>query len=141
MSYFFHVNDIILKCQSDKNHNIITISLLHLSDSVLRSFDTSSLSALVTLDFSKAFDTVNYELLTAKLHHGLCDSSVSLLRSFLSNRFQKVLVYNLSPSFSLQRLLCMLTSMLTMYCFSYLSNPLKLSVAYSLDDDLRKIIE
>ncbi|KYM85712.1 hypothetical protein ALC53_04493, partial [Atta colombica] len=34
-------------------------------------------AVLSILDFSKAFNTVNSELLTVKLHHyGLCDSSL-----------------------------------------------------------------
>ena len=41
------------------------------------------------LDFSKAFDCVNYEILLNKLeHHGIKGNVLSLLRSYLSNRFQ-----------------------------------------------------
>ena len=41
------------------------------------------------LDFAKAFDCVNHEVLLNKLeHHGVRGNVLSLLRSYLSNRFQ-----------------------------------------------------
>src|SRR5204862_1238712 len=41
-------------------------------------------------DLSKAFDCVNHALLLAKLHYyGFKDSSITLLNSYLSNRFQR----------------------------------------------------
>jgi len=78
-----------------------TTELLYLSDLVLRGFDTRSLTSLIALDFSKAFDLINHELLLAKLYHyGLSFSVLSLMRSFLINRSQRVLLYTLLPSLS-----------------------------------------
>ena len=40
-------------------------------------------------DFAKAFDRVNHKILLNKLeHHGIKGNVLSLLRSYLSNRFQ-----------------------------------------------------
>ena len=42
------------------------------------------------MDLSKAFDTLNHELLVAKLHaYGFGKESLMLLISYLSNRWQR----------------------------------------------------
>jgi len=102
LNHFLCNNKIIHDFQSGfRKHFSTTTSLLHLSDSVLRAFDNHSLSALVALDFSKAFDTVNHDLLLAKLrYYNLSNLAISLLRSFLLNRSQSVLVRNPLPLLS-----------------------------------------
>ena len=105
-TYHFYTNELFLsipECQSGfrKNHST-TISLLHLSDSVFLFFDNNFLSVLVALDFFKAFDTVNYELLTTKLHHysayviPLYHFYVLPLLSFL-NKFSFIILFLVSP--------------------------------------------
>ena len=49
-----------------KNHSTQT-ALLKLCEDIYDVIDDSEISLLVLLDFSKAFDTVNHELLLAKL--------------------------------------------------------------------------
>jgi hypothetical protein len=50
---------------------------------------------LLSLDFSKAFDTVNHEILLEKLqYHGLRTSALRWFRSFLSGRSQRVIIGN-----------------------------------------------
>ena len=45
------------------------------------------------MDFSKAFDTLNHDLLTAKLHaYGFSEESFQLIKSYLTNRWQKTKV-------------------------------------------------
>jgi len=75
-------------------------ALLHLSNTALSNVDNSLLSILVALDFSKAFNTVNHELL-AKLHlYGLSLAALSFLHSYITNRFQYMFVHNPLPMFS-----------------------------------------
>ena len=47
------------------------------------------------MDLSKAFDTINHELLLAKLHaYGFSMHSLLILSSYLSNRKQRVKINN-----------------------------------------------
>ena len=53
------------------------------------------------MDFSKAFDTVNHEILMSKLqHNGIRGTTLSLFKSYLSNRKQYVSIKNFSSSMS-----------------------------------------
>lgn len=62
-------------------------ALIHFSDKILASMDSGQVTGVAFLDLSKAFDTVNHELLLGKLSRlGLADNSVSWFRSYLSNR-------------------------------------------------------
>lgn len=66
-----------------------TTALLNITDDIIRATDTGKTTALVLLDFSKAFDRMNHELLTAILHYvGFGDHAITLMRSYLYNRFQ-----------------------------------------------------
>ena len=50
-------------------------------------------SAAVLMDLSKAFDTINHDLLIAKLHtYGVHRKSLKLLKDYLSSRYQRTKV-------------------------------------------------
>ena len=50
------------------------------------------------MDLSKAFDTINYDLLLAKLHaYGCEESALKLIKSYLTNRWQRT---KINTSFS-----------------------------------------
>ena len=58
---------------------------------MIKANEDKSLVLGLFLDFSKAFDTVNHEILLAKLnYYGIKGSALQLLRSYLSNRNQFV---------------------------------------------------
>lgn len=70
-------------------------AILHFTDHVLKNMDSGQLTAAVSLDLTKAFDTVNHELLVKKLSSfGLAKESIMWFQSYLSNRQQIVVMEN-----------------------------------------------
>lgn len=69
-------------------------ALACITDDIFRSVDANKISALISLDFSKAFDMLNHKILHSILHYiGFSDNATNFIRSFLSDRSQQV-VYN-----------------------------------------------
>ena len=63
-----------------------------------QSLDEKGYAGGILMDLSKAFDTINHQLLIAKLHaYGFDKSSLTLILSYLSNRWQRTKI-NLSFS-------------------------------------------
>ena len=64
---------------------------LELVDRILNSLDNRKLPISIFLDLSKAFDTLDYEILLYKLHHyGTRNSTLNWFRSYLTNRTQYI---------------------------------------------------
>jgi len=60
--------------------------------------DKKGYAGAMLMDLSKAFDTINHNLLIAKLHaYGLSRSALKLIKSYLSNRWQRT---KINTSFS-----------------------------------------
>ena len=73
-----------------RNHSCHT-ALVHLCDKWLSAINKSEITGAVFLDFKKAFDLVNHDILLQKLSLYVQNySTVELLRSFLLNRTQFV---------------------------------------------------
>jgi len=73
-------------------------ALIKLIESWRQSLDKKGYSGAVLMDLSKAFDTINHELLIAKLHaYGFSKDSLELVLDYLSNRWQRT---KISGSFS-----------------------------------------
>ena len=71
-----------------KQHSTET-SLIYNSDHILTAIDQKKTSAVVLLDMSKAFDSVNHDILLKKLQDiGLSPSAILWGKSYLSNRYQ-----------------------------------------------------
>lgn len=74
------------------NHSC-TSALINISDDILSATDQNKITALVLLDFSKAFDTLDHDILISILHFiGFANSACILLANYLSEREQKVIV-------------------------------------------------
>ena len=66
-------------------------SLINSTDSILKAIDQKKVTAVILLDMSKAFDSINHEILLAKLKHvGMSSSCLSWFKSYLSERYQTV---------------------------------------------------
>ena len=64
---------------------------LDLADKISYSLDNSKLPMSIFLDLSKAFDTLDHEILPYKLHHyGIHNSTSNWFKSYLTNRTQYV---------------------------------------------------
>lgn len=89
--YMFN-SDVIPKIQSgfQKNHGTST-TLLSILDDVLSSINSDKVTSLTLLDMSKAFDSLNTELLLKKLkYYGINDNILMWFTSYLLNRYQYI---------------------------------------------------
>ena len=59
------------------------------------SLDIKGHGGAILMDLSKAFDTINHNLLIAKLHaYGFDKDALKLIKSYLTNRWQRMKVNN-----------------------------------------------
>jgi len=81
-------SNVLPDCQSGFRKNFSTsTSLIGLLNDIRCNQDNKNITCLGILDFSKAFDTINHEMLLSKLHYfGLSNASIQFFRSYLSNR-------------------------------------------------------
>ena len=70
-------------------------ALLRIQNDILVSLDSGRSIALLLLDLSAAFDTIEHNILLHRLKHwfGNTSSAFSSLSSFLTNRFQTVVAF------------------------------------------------
>ena len=74
------------------------MALIRMIEKMKESLDKKGLAAAVLMDLSKAFDTINHELLIAKLHsYGFDKSALEIIWSYLNNRLQRT---KINASFS-----------------------------------------
>ncbi len=75
-----------------KRHHSTETALLKVTNDILRESDKGKVTALVLLDLSAAFDTVDHDILLSRLETDVGVSGVALswFRSYLSGRSQSV---------------------------------------------------
>ena len=77
-----------------KNNSTIN-SIANFTDNIYDSINEKQLSISTFVDFSKAFDTVNHEILLEKLNHlRIRNDSLFWVKSYLSNRQQRTMINN-----------------------------------------------
>ena len=77
-----------------KNHNTQN-SLLRMIESWKAKLNNGSKVGVIIMDLSKAFDSLNHDLLLAKLEaYGLDNNAVSFMRSYLTNRLEHCKINN-----------------------------------------------
>ena len=83
-----------------KNHNTQN-SLLRIIESWKAKLNNGSKVGVIIMDLSKAFDSLSYDLLLAKLEaYGLDNNAVKFMRSYLTNRLQRCKINNFLMNFS-----------------------------------------
>ena len=84
-------------CEYRKGYNT-QHALVSLIEKWKKILDNKGFGGAVLMDLSKAFDTLNHELLIAKLHaYGFNRDSLKLINDYLSNRWQRT---KINKSFS-----------------------------------------
>ena len=70
-------------------------ALTNFLDDIITNMNDSKMCVVAYLDFQKAFDTINHNILLNKLKlAGMGDKLLGLLGNYLSNRKQKTMVHN-----------------------------------------------
>ena len=70
-------------------------ALIALMETLGVSLDNKGYGGAILMDLSKAFDTLNHYLLIAKLHaYGFSRNALMLIKSYLSNRWQRTKINN-----------------------------------------------
>ena len=89
---FLTMHDKLSTYQSgNRKMHLTETALINVTDNILKAIDEKSASLLVLLDMSKAFDSLNHNLLLEKLRKlGLKASVTSWFNSYLSSRYQRV---------------------------------------------------
>ena len=93
---FFIQNDILYEKQFrfQKQHST-EHAIIHLVNDIFKSFDSNKYTLGVFIDLTKAFDTVDHNILLRKLfHYGVRDNNLKLLQSYLQNRKQYISYQN-----------------------------------------------
>ena len=85
---FIEINDILYKNQFGFQRGKSTEhALLDLYRNIVQSIKSEEKTSCIFLDFAKAFDTVNHEILLGKLeHYGIRALILIWFKSYLSNR-------------------------------------------------------
>ena len=75
----------------NKKFHSTETSLIHTTEAILGGIDKRKVTAVVLLDMSKAFDSINHEILQQKLQVvGILSSGATWFNSYLSQRHQIV---------------------------------------------------
>ena len=77
-----------------------THAILSLDDYLINSFEDNKLTCGIFLDISKAFDTIDHNILLSKLYkYGIRGNTLNWFMNYLSNRYQFASINNTSSSF------------------------------------------
>ena len=85
---FISENNILFNFQSGFRSNHSTnLCFAHLTDKILKGFDGGLLTGMIIIDFQKAFDTVNHDILLQKLQAiRFSEQSIQWFRPYLCER-------------------------------------------------------
>ena len=111
-SYLLSRGHFSSKQSGNKRWHSTETSVIQTTDEILNAIDKKKLTAVVLLDLSKAFDSIDHRILLAKLQDcGASRSATEWFGSYLSSRYQAVRI-NTTLSTKLSLVHYSLTSML-----------------------------
>ena len=96
---YFKINDLLCEQQYGfRSKHSTELATIKLVDNIIQNMDNNKehkTPVAIFLDLSKAFDTLNFDILLHKLqYYGVSDVSLLLIKSYLSNRYQFVKFQN-----------------------------------------------
>ena len=90
-SYLLSRDHLSCKQSGNKQWHSTETSLIHTTDTILSAIDKKKLTAVVLLDMSKAFDSINHQILLEKLQDvGASPPVIHWFYSYSSSRYQVV---------------------------------------------------
>ena len=90
-AYLTSNNRLSTKQSGNKKSHFTETALIRPTDAILTGMDKKELYAMVLLDMSKAFDSINHDILLLKLQDlGISKYALAWFSSYLTNRYQVV---------------------------------------------------
>ena len=91
VKFFGHNNKIPQFQSGNRKHHFTETALLSVTDDLLKAMDEKKMSRLVLKDISKAFDSINHDMLLSKLRSlGVFPTTLEWLKSYLKGRYQYI---------------------------------------------------
>ena len=96
--YLYHNNLLSEEQYGFRANHSAELAAIKLADYIVQEIDRKLTPVNIYIDLSKAFDTLNFDILLYKLqYYGITDIALKLLKSYMSNRKQYV-KYNVNES-------------------------------------------
>ena len=101
LSNFLHEYNLLHKTQSGfRSQHSCETALIHMTDSWLNAMDNENMVGVVLIDFKKAFDLVDHQILLSKLElYGFASENLLWFNTYLTHRQQQVTVNNFKSEF------------------------------------------
>ena len=95
--HYFKINNLYYSGQYGfREMHSTQLAVVELIDRIITDMDSGKVPLNIFIDLSKAFDTIDHDILLHKLHHyGIRNSELKILQSYLSNRKQYVSINNM----------------------------------------------
>ena len=101
LSSYLHEHNLLHKTQSGfRSQHSCETALVHMIDSWLNAMDSGKMVGVVLVDFKKAFDLVDHQILLSKLElYGLNKEALLWFNTYLKHRQQQVSINNSKSDF------------------------------------------